>query len=205
MPGVAAGAEKARPSLEERAQQLAKGSIAFRNPQSMREGKADTVEVKIASTFRKDLADDLAGTGTPRVERVPVGREMQVRLVELDPEAFGIASLNPPDDIQEVDEDEPTSWRWRVIPRKAGPQELDVVVTLFPEAAGPGNAPRSVKVLERVIRIEVDPRYEARQFVQRYWEWMLTSLLIPLLGWAGRTAWNLRKKPDLPPSQRYRT
>lgn len=163
--------------LTEEFKRLPIGTIVFNPPETMKVGNADRIEARISRDSNADLITSLKGRGVPRTEELKISELMKVRLSG---DHFQIASLNEDDQI--VDPSNFTEWAWNVTPKKRGKQVLHLHVTLRIRLPF-GEEKKDHPVLDREIVVSVNPVYSMKSFVATYWKWIVTALLLPLLGW----------------------
>jgi hypothetical protein len=77
-------------------------------------------------------------------------------------------------------------WKFDVLPRRSGTRRLQVSITMRVPIANRPDETISVPVLERSVRVRIDPVYGSRQFVGKNWQWLIATTA----GLAGAiTAW----------------
>jgi hypothetical protein len=77
----------------------------------------------------------------------------------------------------------------------SGAHKLRLVASVLLDDPKKQNAPLSLKVYENDITVSTSYLYYAREFIRSYWQFLLTSLLLP----AGAVAWKYFKKSPKPP------
>jgi hypothetical protein len=107
------------------------GKLVERIPRSMREGRAETIEVRIAREATDALLNGLEGRGSPRSHKIAVTRAMSLYLRAPDG-GFMIEPLAPEtqwifDRPSFLDSEPFGRWRWRVMPTQRGRRRLQLV------------------------------------------------------------------------------
>lgn len=162
--------------LEEELDQLTLGKILFNSPDPMELGTSERIELRISQNINEDLTKALKGRGIPNIETIKVGSLMKARLTG---SAFQIQSLN--EEEQVLTKRDYTEWAWNVIPDKSGKQVLYLHVTVRIRLPY-GEEKKDCPVMEREILVRVNPVYSIIKFLTKYWMWIITALIIPLLG-----------------------
>jgi hypothetical protein len=165
-----------REILQEEIEQLQVGQIAFNPPAIMKVGKPDRVEVRITRERNSDFVSTMKGRGHPQIEEIQVYEFMRV---DLSGDDFTILSLNELDQL--VTSSGFTEWAWTVTPNKRGQKVLHLHVSLkikLPDSEKAKDHP----VIDKEIDVKVNPAYSGKRFVKENWKWLITALVIPLLG-----------------------
>ena len=162
--------------LEEELDRMPLGRIVFNPPSSMKVGIKERVEVRISKDFNVDLAAALKGKGVAQIEDVKVSELMKVRLSGDD---FNIASLN--EEEQVIGKKGFTEWAWDIVPNKRGEKILHLHVTLRIRLPF-GEEKKDCPVLDRDVLVKINPTYSIRLFYLTYWKWIITAVVVPLLG-----------------------
>ncbi|HLM22174.1 MAG TPA: toll/interleukin-1 receptor domain-containing protein [Propionibacteriaceae bacterium] len=150
---------------------VTEGRIAFNPPDRMRQGHVERVEVTISRS--KDLDDvlrrDLRGKGDVQISPLQTSPFM---VVELHGPGFQITTLNPtPGGEQLVAQT--ARWEFDVLPKRSGTQRLQLSVAMRIPLPDRPDERVSAPVLERDIRVTVDPYYSGQQFVAKNWQWLV--------------------------------
>ncbi len=177
-------------AIEKALSELKAGKLLFNPPAEMRVGTEERVEVRIAASAAEDLTPRLKGRGTPQVEAIKVGRFMTVKLTGT---AFDIKALSKDD--QFVGTSEFTEWSYLVKPLSPGLHNLDLAVGVRVKLQGGGEETRYYPVLDRAIRVRVNPVFSITRFLSGNWQWLASALVFPLLAWW----WKRRSEAAKPP------
>jgi hypothetical protein len=158
--------------------ELKQGRLLFNPPSEMKVGTPERVEVRIARDAAEDLGLGLKGRGAPQTENIRAGPFMTVKLTGKE---FDITPLS--EDDQLVAKDQFTEWSYLVKPLESGMHNLNLSVGVRIKLPGGGEETRFYPVLERAIRVRVDPASSIRQFLEANWQYLATTLVLPLIAW----------------------
>jgi len=177
-------------ALEDEVHNLQAGKIAFDVPPTMREGKQEQVEVRIARDVTADVERLLKEKmrSTTQVDDIKVAPFMIVELNDADGSTFKIVPLTQ--DRQPVAGDGYTKWVWVVTPLQSGQQTLYLSVGTRFKLPNSTEEARFTPVYDKTIAVQVDRMYETKHFLSGNWQWLTVTLLIPLIGFI----WHHRKK-----------
>ena len=78
-----------------------------------------------------------------------------------------------------------TEWRWQVDPDEPGQQQLYLSISAVIDYKG-NQSPRTVRTFERtlnVTNIPGDPGRSLNDFLSENWQWLISTLVIPLGLW----------------------
>lgn len=176
--------------VEDEIRNLTPGRILFNPPEEMKVGVKERVEVRIVKNFTENLSIGLRGRGVPQIEEIKVNTLMGVRL---NGDNFDInKTLSHEEQI--VAGDGFTQWNWDVTPLKSGIQLLLLTVTVRIKILNYGEERKDYPVFERKIKVNVNPIYTTKKFIESYWQWIITAILIPIIGWFVNNWRKSRKK-----------
>ena len=166
--------------INEEIEKLSFGQVLSNIPKIMKIGKKERIEVRISKDLEADITKKLKGTGTPEIGISKVGEFMKVRLSG---DHFKISALNEEEQI--VADDTYTEWAWDVVPLKSKIQVLHFHVTIRIKLEGTEEK-RDYPVIDKEVYVKVNPVYSTKVFAVNNWKWILTALIIPLVGWIVR-------------------
>src|SRR5579864_8866015 len=161
--------------IDTQLKKLAPGRILYNPPKEMKVGVKDRIEVRLSKNQLQDLTQGLQGAGAPKIENLPVGDFMKVRLTG---DGFEIAALDS--DEQLVADDGFTQWCYDVTPLHSGDRILSLIVTVRIVVPGAPEAVRDYAPFTRTIHVQVNPMYSTARFVEGNWQWLAGTLVIPL-------------------------
>lgn len=159
--------------------EYSEGRVVYNIPQKMKVRSSYHIFLRIAkskATF--SIYDSLGGQVSTAV--IPVTQTMEVKLIDTAPndnKAFEIISDNSNEQMIE-NGDTFTEWSWNVIPIRPGKTSLDIIVSIVRD----GN--KKEIVYQDNIIIERDIPAQCIFFWQIYWKWIITTLILPFIGWA---------------------
>lgn len=162
--------------LQEELCRLPMGKIVFNPPDVMKLGIKDRIEARITRDIHKDLLVSLKGRGVPQSEQLKISELMKVRLSGND---FNIISLNEEEQI--IEKTGFTEWAWDITPKDSGKKVLHLHVTLRIRLPF-GEERKDHPVLDREIVVKVNPVYSVKVFLVSHWKWIVTALMLPLIG-----------------------
>ncbi len=162
-----------------------KGHVAYHVPTIM--NVRDTYQVSLViSKTTVNIYEDL--DGVVKTTTIPITETMDVKLVDpspIDDKAFSIVPDN--DAVQLIEDgDEITKWSWNVTPLKSGSAKLKIVIAIIKN----GNRKETVYIDN--IQIKSNPAKTIPLFLGKYWQWILSTLIIPFGVWL----YNKRKEKD---------
>jgi len=170
--------------VAEEFRRLAIGSVLFNPPQQMRVGARDRVEVRISlEPPTAQLLEGLKGHGVPQTESIKVGTFMKARLLG---DAFDVRALSSEEQV--VTKHHHAQWEWDVTALHHGTHMLSLAVTVRLKIPSVGEELMDHPVLDRSIKVRVNPGYAIIRFVRAYWQWILGTIIgSGIIGWLWQT------------------
>lgn len=146
--------------------------------------KLDNIEIQI-TTFSRSERQDLTV-----VDSLDLTNRIMVSLKDpSDGENFFIKSINS--ETQKVDDKSNTMWKWYVRPLTGGQHQLELMVSnRFNENDSRAENDISEPAFERIINVQSDYIYASKNFCEKYWQWIIGTVLLPFGLWS----FNLIKK-----------
>ena len=157
------------------------GQVVYNPPDTMRVGVKERVETRISIDKDADLIISLKGRGDPKSEEMIINELMKVRLSGDD---FSIIPLNEEEQI--IAAKGFTEWAWNVTPTRSGEKTLHLHITLRLKMDHTEEK-KDHPVLDREIVVKVNLVYSIKSFILKYWKWIVTALILPLIGWIWKT------------------
>lgn len=169
------------PSIEDELRRLETGKVVISAPSRMKVGVAGRVSVRIGRQETQELFANLPTENSiqPDIKDIKVGRYMSLAL-DGGSDTFKVRSLS--DEEQLVLQDGVTSWDWSVLPLKAGKHALLIKATVIVKTATE-QAKKGLPVLEKEIEVQINPVYSTQIFLEKNWQWLIASAIIPVAGW----------------------
>jgi len=167
------------------------GWIAYSVPEEMKVAKTYSIKVRISkksgSQTKAHLilgsSDAINNPSLPSVatiEDVKVSGEMSAEL-RADVGAFDIKALSTP--IQNIDNESYTEWEWVVTPKKSGDSPLKLIIRVK-------DLNKDIVVFNKNIKIKKNVTVAVGGFFEKYWQWLMTTIIIPIFIYF----WNRKKK-----------
>lgn len=157
---------------------LTPGSALHNIPTEMYVGQPELIEVRITDDLQRTLTSDLTGRGQPQTATISVSTYMTVALTGNE-DAFKIKQqhLNSTQIVMGT-----TEWSWIITPLKSGTHLLQLQV-FAKITLGDEQQEKNVSVLKREIHVKTTITHTLQMFITSYWQWIATTLAIPLVGW----------------------
>lgn len=166
------------------------GWIAYSIPEEMKVQKNYSVKVRISKKSNQSKAELILGNedainnpdypSIAMIEDVKVSGEMSAEL-RGDNDEFKIVSLSTP--TQNIDDESYTEWEWIVKPLKSGQSPLKLVVKVK-------DFNKDIVVFNRNIKIKSNVPVAVEGFFDKYWQWIMTTIIIPIFLYF----WNRKRK-----------
>ena len=182
------------PSPPDRITELVRGKIAHHVPDTMTVDLDTQIWVHISKALNDSILLEGRSAVGVVIDAILVSSSVNVSLIDPSPDIdknFHIAKLSP--DRQSVDDSTSTIWEWNVRPLKAGtfPLRISAEVDVINEF---GRLPKYVPVYDDEVYVEAVPFRDTKNFFQKYWQWLITVIGIPLLSLLGKKIFQQRKK-----------
>ncbi len=164
--------------VDEQLKKMSFGNIAFNTPKTINIDSTKTIHLKL--DLKKSI-DELKNTMNSQEEKagaqIKVSDQMEARLKGKN---FDIEPLTP--ETQAISSNETTDWMWRVKPTAEGNQDLNLTLSAILDVNGKA-IPRKVEVFVKVIEVKVTVSQKIQLFVEKNWQWLWATLVIPIAGW----------------------
>lgn len=155
--------------------QLHSASMAFSAPEKANIKDDITVHLLIdPSKDLKDLETILNGTGKVNSAKVKISK---VVIATLSAPDFTIEKVTPEE--QAVAETAPTEWIWTLTPKSTGKNEVKMSITAIVTIDGKEHK-YHIKTYEKTIIIQVTPQQVVSDWFSKYWQWLFSTLILPL-------------------------
>lgn len=152
------------------------GKLLIDASHQMQVGVAEHVNIRIAETICQNFLEGLLNIQETKVENIRTSRSM---VVSLEGENFKIQALSDEEQIIEINDY--TQWEYKVMPLKSGNLKLLIAITILLKVENE-EARRTLPVLEKKIIVKINPIYSIKAFVLQYWQWLIASAIIPIVG-----------------------
>jgi|GEM_PF-5061914 len=159
------------------------GKLVYNMPNEMMEKKTYTIKIRI----NRDTLDNsiISNLDNPDVSVIKTTKKMEVSIVDPSPiskKSFEIVKSN--DDNQLVEDGEYTEWIYNITPLRHGKLNLNIVVSITMDGD------KKQVVYFKTLFVKSNPKADFIDFISDNWQWMISTLILPLIIWW----WNNRKK-----------
>lgn len=158
--------------------QLYSASMAFSVPETANIAEDITVQLLLdPSKELKELEDNLTVPGNKTSKKVQISKIVVAKLTAPD---FVVDNVTP--DEQAVAQTAPTEWLWKLTPKSKGKHSVDLTITAVVKIDGK-ETKHHIKTYEKQIIIEVLPQQLLGDLFNKYWQWLFSTLVLPLGLW----------------------
>lgn len=155
---------------------ISNGKVLYHIPDKMKVGETKTVFLRISkSKSNLEIYENLNSNFLE--SNIRTSDAMSVELIDPSPEdrkMFYISKTNS--QIQLVDSSY-TEWIWSVKAIRSGDAKLKIVVKI-----ASGNIVKET-VYQSDIKIKINPSYQILIFIEKWWMWIITTIVIPIVTW----------------------
>ena len=139
------------------------------------------MEVRVTKDLAADLSTGLRGPGKPISEEIKVSSFMKVTLHG---EGFRFDPFSDEEQpLLDLPDHNFTQWEWDVTPENSGWHSLVLSVKAVIKISNRPDVNYDYPVLERKIYVKINPVQTTKSFIGKYWQWIIGTILIPLIGW----------------------
>lgn len=151
---------------------LPEGLILHNIPPEMKVGITDRIEVRISKkNLEEEIIKGLRGRGTPSLQNIKVGSQMEVRLTG---KSFDIEPLSP-NKLAVLGDF--TQWEWDITPIKSGLQRMYLSVDAVIEILKISDRRLHIPVLEKEITVDVNHVYSIKRVIKIHWQLIISTLI----------------------------
>jgi hypothetical protein len=161
------------------------GHVAYKIPTEMKVRNTYQVIVRISKTTAT-IYENL--NGEVRTATIPVTETMEVKLIDPSPDDRKMFGVIPDNDATQLVENNEsvTQWSWNVTPIRSGQAHLKVMIAVIT------NGNRKETVYQDTVNVDTNLGKQIPFFFGQYWQWMLSTLVIPFGVWF----YNRKKNKD---------
>jgi hypothetical protein len=123
----------------------------------------------------KELTKELNSSVNATTSKVLISKILDAKIVATD---FTITKITP--ERQAIAETVPTEWLWELSATKSGTHDVHLTITAIVDVEGV-KAERHIKTFEKVVKIEITNKQIILEFISKYWQWMFTVFLLPMI------------------------
>lgn len=148
----------------------------------------EDVRVELLLHLEKEIAEiaKLASErGTQYGNTISVSRITDVKLTA---PSFEVDAITP--SRQVLKDKDINTWKWTLRPKSSGKHTIDITVLAVVEAEGV-RVENTLVTFARQVQIEITPQQLLSQWFAKYWQWLASTIVIPLLLW-----WYKSRKRD---------
>lgn len=178
-PSGSVGQYKNSPRNEKIEEQLYKAKIILNLPYESNINEVITAKLTaLPDQAKDDIATINAGV-KPRVhEEISISRIVNARLTAPD---FVIDYLTPEE--QAVSRVTPTTWQWRLTPKKSGSYIVNLSVMAVIKVDSQKFSEHHIKTFDQNLIITITNKQIFLLWLEKYWQWFFTTLVIPIGLW----------------------
>jgi len=165
-------------SEDDIANQLRTANMSFSVPDKANIN--DSVRIELLINLQKELQNlekDLTESGKIYSNQVLVSK---ILIANITAPAFEVKNITP--ERQILSSSQNTSWLWTLKPLTAGKHKIDIGITALIKLNGE-ESEHHIKTLKKTVDIEITTTQIAYQWLLKYWQWISTTILIPLIIW----------------------
>lgn len=161
------------------ASQLSKSDIAFNTPDKMVMGETADMQLIIdPSKTSEEIKKEIKAEGEKVGATVLVSKVVIVKVLAPDFDVVELVNKGR----QAIDFNGPTEWKWTISPKSKGSHKIHLTITAVIQIDG-DKAERLIKTFDKEIVVVVTPKQVIVGFFEKYWQWLFTTLLLPLGLW----------------------
>lgn len=181
--------------VEQVANQLQWGSIAFDTPRKLTLGEPVVIELLLSPTKSlQELESMLKSPERTEKARIKISNRMEAMLKG---QGFKIEALIPQE--QAVSKGKTTRWKWEATPTEDGDKILHLSISAIIKVSNE-DAPLVIQTYNKRIRVETSVSQRISKFLSGNWQWLWASILVPLLPFLWRWSqqngiWGNNKPP----------
>lgn len=123
--------------------------------------------------------------GVQHRAEIKISRIVEVKLTA---PAFDVSPITP---VRQVIADSAVNrWKWTLRAKKSGQHTVDITVFAVVEVEGT-RVEHTLQTYAKQVVIEVSPKQRMSDLLEKYWQWLASTIVIPLLLW-----WRKSRKRD---------
>lgn len=174
-----------------------KGLLVYSIPDNLVVGEYFTIKVRISKSKNKTgvvfgnrgitiYENDVNSTVT--IELIDIKPVMSAQLLG-DDTRFKISSLSS--EYQNIEGDDYTEWGWRIVPLKSGKNYLKLLIRVKSKI---DDSYKDITIFDKKILVKPNIKYTLSNWIKDYWQYISSSILIPLFTWWWANRRKKRKK-----------
>jgi hypothetical protein len=192
-------------TLDDALDNLANANAAFQHPKEMAFGETQVVTLRLSETettaeLMKDLQETIAASEasvhaidfTVDANALRVSEVMQAHLVG---SSFTVDPISP--EVQPISTHQATIWEWNVTPKEFGQLTLTLAMNAKITVAGKERS-RFIRTFTETIVVPVKFWNSVGKFFVDNWQWIASTLIIPLFAWYWHQRHKARRRQNPP-------
>lgn len=124
-----------------------------------------------------DAVKQLTVKGQIVKEQIKISKVVTAKLVAPN---FTVTAIE--EEQQAISETAPTIWHWTLVPKTTGPHPVHVTIDAI-VTVNDKEKTRTVRVFDQMVDIRIKPQQLIMEFFKQYWQWIVSTLIIPLGVW----------------------
>jgi hypothetical protein len=136
-------------------------------------------KVQLVSGDRGIIISDTTINSDVTIESIRVESIMSAQLIS-EKDIFEITSSST--EFQNIESTGYTEWEWLVKPLKGGDNYLKLIVKVRVVDNGQ-EFYKDITVFDKKIDIKSNAVFTIKGFIDEYWQWLMTTIIIPLIIW----------------------
>jgi len=164
--------------IDRRFAELSPGEIVFTAPDRMRVADTSEVDLRIAAkNHSSGILEGLTEGVTSTAAQEHITPVMEAHLDG--GSGLDIASVGK--DSQSVAGGGFAEWRWNVTPKRSGSQRLTVSIIAHLTYPDGRDIPKTIRTMTRKVDVSANVGDSMKTFFASYWQWLTTTLIIPIV------------------------
>ena len=163
-----------------------KGMLAYSIPEDLVVGEYFAVKVRISKS--KNKTGIVFGNRGITIYENDINSIVSLELIDIKPvmsaqllgddSRFKISSLSS--DYQSIEGDDYAEWDWRILPLKSGKNYLKLLIRVKSKV---DDSYKDITIFDRKILVKPNIKYTIINWIKDYWQYISSSILIPLFTW----------------------
>ena len=164
------------------------GIMAYSVPEEMKVGNTYNIKLRISKENNKVQLihgdrnipiNDVSVKSVVTIESVRVEPIMSAKLISQESNFEIIPSST---EIQNIEDKGYTEWQWLIKPLKGGENFLKLVVKVRVKEDNQ-EFYKDITVFDKKISVKSNVVFTTESFISKYWQWIMTTIIIPLIIW----------------------
>lgn len=145
--------------------------------------------IKEVNQLADQLSDDLKSKIIEK-KKIKISKVLIAKLTAID---FTVTNITPEEQV--VTENSPTQWLWELQPKTAGKHSVELTVTAVFKINGEDSV-HTLRTFAKVIQVDITTKQIISAWLNQYWQWILSSLILPLALFFLKGRLNKKELPD---------